>query len=535
MVLGLRSRRPKAVVYSGEANKENRGSIYPWLTSPSGRGYDRLPHRTPYRDVPEQPGPATRLRTGGLPHRAPAFGRRVFDRLSGARCRGRAGGDQGIPAQCPGPAWRGPDRADRSSRVPGRFQPWPEAVLRGGAGADRARPSERGAGAEFLPRQRHGLPGDALRNRTHPARLCSQASGAACPRPSCARYSAVLLDGLGEVHGSGLLHLDIKPANIWLRTDDSPVLLDFGAARYAVDIGPPEPRAMYTPGYAAPEQYHGKFTLGPWTDIYAVGACMYAALTGSRAAGGRRAPGRRPVAAGPPARSRGLFAAPAGDHRRMPAPRADAAAATRAGPAGLAQCRASRRKAAGLLALALRPARLVMNYAIAQDTRIGGREINQDRAAWLATEKAVLMVVADGMGGHLQGEVAAQIAIDTLVERFRARPGPRLANPADSFPCTQLLAHRTIVRYAADCRIPAHVAPRTTCIACVVQDGQCELGPCRRFAPVPDTPASRDGPAKVAHPRPQCRPAHGRRGQHQRRMRSHRPSPAQPRIQLPRR
>ena len=90
-----------------------------------------------------------------------------------------------------------------------------------------------------------------------------------------------LLDGLGEVHGCGLLHLDIKPANIWLRTDDSPVLLDFGAARYAMDIGPPEPRAMYTPGYAAPEQYHGKFTLGPWTDIYAVGACMYAALAGA--------------------------------------------------------------------------------------------------------------------------------------------------------------------------------------------------------------------------------------------------------------
>jgi len=90
-----------------------------------------------------------------------------------------------------------------------------------------------------------------------------------------------LLDGLGEVHGGGLLHLDIKPANIWLRTDGTPVLLDFGAARYAMDIGPPEPRAMYTPGYAAPEQYHGKFTLGPWTDIYAVGACIYAALAGA--------------------------------------------------------------------------------------------------------------------------------------------------------------------------------------------------------------------------------------------------------------
>lgn len=89
---------------------------------------------------------------------------------------------------------------------------------------------------------------------------------------------AGLLDGLGEVHGHGVLHLDLKPANIWLRSDGTPVLLDFGAARFAVDIGPPAPRAMYTPGYAAPEQYHGKFTLGPWTDIYAVGACMYATL-----------------------------------------------------------------------------------------------------------------------------------------------------------------------------------------------------------------------------------------------------------------
>jgi len=71
-----------------------------------------------------------------------------------------------------------------------------------------------------------------------------------------------LLDGLGEVHGRGLLHLDIKPANIWLRNDDSPVLLDFGAARYAVDIGPPRaarhvhPR-LCRPG-AVPRQVHAR-------------------------------------------------------------------------------------------------------------------------------------------------------------------------------------------------------------------------------------------------------------------------------------
>jgi len=141
-----------------------------------------------------------------------------------------------------------------------------------------------------------------------------------------------------------------------------------------------------------------------------------------------------------------------------------------------------------------------MNYDIAQGTRIGGREINQDRAAWHATDMAVLMVVADGMGGHLQGEVAAQIAIDTLVERFRAEARPRLANPADFLSAALLLAHRTIVRYAADCRIPAHVAPRTTCIACVVQDGNASwahAGDSRLYL-IHQHP---EGPAKVAHTR----------------------------------
>ena len=113
-----------------------------------------------------------------------------------------------------------------------------------------------------------------------------------------------------------------------------------------------------------------------------------------------------------------------------------------------------------------------MSYTIAQASRIGGRQINQDRVAWLATDDAVLMVVADGMGGHLQGEVAAQIAIDTVSERFRREAKTRLADPARFLRSSLQQAHETIVRYAADCRIPLHAAPRTTCIACVVQDGQ---------------------------------------------------------------
>ncbi len=113
----------------------------------------------------------------------------------------------------------------------------------------------------------------------------------------------------------------------------------------------------------------------------------------------------------------------------------------------------------------------MMNYTIALESRIGGRRTNQDRVTWLATDDAVLMVVADGMGGHLQGEVAAQIAIDTLTERFRREAKTRLADPSGFLAATLQQAHETIVRYATDCRIPPHAAPRTTCIACVVQDG----------------------------------------------------------------
>ncbi len=90
-----------------------------------------------------------------------------------------------------------------------------------------------------------------------------------------------LLNGLREVHTQKLLHLDIKPANIYLRTDGSPVLLDFGAARQALSSDGPSLKPMYTPGFAAPEQYEAPDQLGPWTDIYAVGASIYTTMGGA--------------------------------------------------------------------------------------------------------------------------------------------------------------------------------------------------------------------------------------------------------------
>jgi serine/threonine protein kinase len=89
-----------------------------------------------------------------------------------------------------------------------------------------------------------------------------------------------LLNGLRDVHAKRLLHLDIKPANIFIRNDGSPVLLDFGAARQILQATSTIQAPMYTPGFAAAEQYKeaDSAQLGPWTDIYGVGASIYASF-----------------------------------------------------------------------------------------------------------------------------------------------------------------------------------------------------------------------------------------------------------------
>lgn len=89
-----------------------------------------------------------------------------------------------------------------------------------------------------------------------------------------------LLSGLREIHTRKLLHLDIKPANIYVRSDGLPVLLDFGATRRGLGPGAAG-NAVYTPGFAAPEQQGSGEALGPWTDIYSVGASLYDCLAGS--------------------------------------------------------------------------------------------------------------------------------------------------------------------------------------------------------------------------------------------------------------
>lgn len=91
-----------------------------------------------------------------------------------------------------------------------------------------------------------------------------------------------ILNGLHAVHEANLLHLDIKPENIYLRSDGSPMLIDFGSARQAMKTSRSSKRIALTHGYAPMEQYPDKGKSGPWTDIYALGATMYRCISGKR-------------------------------------------------------------------------------------------------------------------------------------------------------------------------------------------------------------------------------------------------------------
>ena len=89
-----------------------------------------------------------------------------------------------------------------------------------------------------------------------------------------------LLQGLQVVHQHGMLHLDIKPANLFITDDDRALLIDFGAAREVLNKDEEFAQPMYTPGFAAPEMYRRNAQVGAWTDLYAVGACLYSMMMG---------------------------------------------------------------------------------------------------------------------------------------------------------------------------------------------------------------------------------------------------------------
>lgn len=110
-----------------------------------------------------------------------------------------------------------------------------------------------------------------------------------------------------------------------------------------------------------------------------------------------------------------------------------------------------------------------MKFAVYQLSRQGGREKNEDRMGYSYTRDAVLLALADGMGGHPQGEVAAQIAIQTLSECFEKQAQPSLDNVSGFLAEALMAAHEAIVAYGN--RHAMLDNPRTTLVAAVVQRG----------------------------------------------------------------
>lgn len=110
-----------------------------------------------------------------------------------------------------------------------------------------------------------------------------------------------------------------------------------------------------------------------------------------------------------------------------------------------------------------------MKLSIFQESRVGARPYNQDRLGHWQTGEALLMVLADGMGGHLHGEVAAQLAVEAVSSAFRTDARPRLANP-DLFIFRAIgRAHTRIIEQATKLGLPE--TPRTTIVVCVIQEG----------------------------------------------------------------
>ena len=110
-----------------------------------------------------------------------------------------------------------------------------------------------------------------------------------------------------------------------------------------------------------------------------------------------------------------------------------------------------------------------MKFSIVQDSRVGARRSNQDRVGHWQTGNALLMVLADGMGGHLHGEIAAELAVECLAAEFRQEAQPRLASPERFLLRSIGRAHSVILRQAEKLGLPE--SPRTVIVACVVQEG----------------------------------------------------------------
>jgi len=117
---------------------------------------------------------------------------------------------------------------------------------------------------------------------------------------------------------------------------------------------------------------------------------------------------------------------------------------------------------------------MLMNFSIHQASHIGNRKFNQDRVAYAYNNDALLLVLADGMGGHLHGELAASMTIETFVESFGRHALRRIDDPDKFISDTMSYAHERIMKLPHDYGMGGF--PGTTCVAALIQDDKMYWG-----------------------------------------------------------
>lgn len=117
-----------------------------------------------------------------------------------------------------------------------------------------------------------------------------------------------------------------------------------------------------------------------------------------------------------------------------------------------------------------------MKFSIYQTSHQGGRAKNEDRMGYCHTAESILLLLADGMGGHPEGEMASQIAIQTIATLFQKLAAPALDDVPTFLESALLMAHRQILRYAIDRSMSD--SPRTTLVAVVIQNGMAQWVHC---------------------------------------------------------
>jgi len=265
-----------------------------------------------------------------------------------------------------------------------------------------------------------------------------------------------LLKAAGKSTCTSCCTLDIKPANIYLRMDGHPVLLDFGATARVGQPAMPLWGAVHNPGYAAPEQMGSGEAQGPWTDNLRGRRNALCMPGGQQRRSRRTARERRGADPRPATLAQGVLVAAIGtDDWSMNCRLANAAKRVR--PAESAQWRtADLVDPAWFRTNDTRPnPRISHEVSIFQESRIGKRKVNQDRMNYVYTRDALLMVgLPMAWAVICNGEIAAQNRRADITDTFKIRH-------ADAFRSFLFLSRSLSSRITPSTSTPSSRAWRT--------------------------------------------------------------------------